>query len=61
MILPVVGLLVEVTARIVRPTRLVFVKCKCGRNLDTYHEPRPLFRPSPIRVQASKLPCSRCH
>jgi hypothetical protein len=59
MLFPVLGLVVEVTAKVVRPTRLVFVKCgQCGRNLDTYHEPRPLFQSSPIRV--SQIACSKC-
>jgi hypothetical protein len=43
------------------PQRLVFVTCpSCKWNMDTYHERRPIFQPSPIRVQTSKIACSRC-
>jgi hypothetical protein len=42
------------------PQRLVLVKCECGRLMDQYHEPRPLFQSSPIRVRHSKIACSKC-
>jgi hypothetical protein len=43
------------------PQRLVFVTCQsCKRNMDTYHEPRPLFSQQVIRVRHSKIACSKC-